>query len=98
VFHIFSDLTPIFTEVARILKPKGIFVFSVMDHRDGEKREVKVQSDQFPGKTFTLYRYNVYEIDELLTSHGFIRLKVLEFVTIHAQKKTNFKAYLSQKH
>ena len=96
VFHIFPDLAPVFEEVARIVKPEGIFVFSVMDYRDGEDRETTVQSDQFPGQTFTLYRYNSAEIDGLLRNHGFERLQSLEFVTIHAGERIYFKAYLAQ--
>jgi predicted TPR repeat methyltransferase len=97
VFHIFSDLAPVFAEVARIVKPQGIFVFSLMDYHDGEERETTVQSDQFPGQTFTLYRYNEAEIDDLLTSHGFTRLNVVEFTMNHAQKRTCCKAYLAQR-
>ena len=93
----FPDLAPAFAEVARIVKPEGIFVFSVMDYRDGEDRKTTVQSDQFPGKTFTLYRDNSAEIDGLLRNHGFERLKSLEFVTTHAGERIHFNAYLAQR-
>lgn len=97
VFPIFQALSPIFREVARILKPKGIFVFSVMDYHDGEEREHIIQSEQFPGKTFTLYRHNSAKISELLRCHEFTLLNSLEFVTLHAGEKTHFKAYLAQR-
>ena len=97
VFHIFNDLSPIFSEVARIIMPKGIFVFTVMDYKSGEEQTISMQSDEYPGKNFTIYRYNETEIDELLAIHGFVRLKVLEFFVNHAQKRTRLSAYLAQR-
>lgn len=97
VFHIFPDLSPVFTEVARIVKPGGIFVFTVMDYRLGEPAQITVESKTFPGQTFTKYRFNENDIKQLLMACGFSNLKSVEFTMNHHNERVRSCAYLTRK-
>nr|WP_319394687.1 class I SAM-dependent methyltransferase [uncultured Desulfobacter sp.] len=98
VTHLFKDLTPMFQELGRILKPGGIFAFVVPDCQQGEPREIQVDARHSPGEKVTMFSYSSRDIQTLLDSYGFARIFDLSFEASAIGRRTaQYKAYVVQK-
>ena len=98
VTHLFKDLTPIFQELGRILKPGGVFAFVVPDCQTGEVREIQVNSRHSPGDKVTIFSYSRQDIHTLLDSHGFVPVCDLTFEASAIGRRTaQYKAYVVKK-
>lgn len=95
VFHIFDDLSLIFSEVSRILKSNGFFIFCVMDSAEKEERKINLHDQMISGKSVSIYRYSEADIQDLLKLHRFQLIKTVSFMGIHDNKETPFRVYLS---
>lgn len=89
VLNHFQNLEVVFAEATRILRDGGTFSFMVLDRLSGEPAEfvLNLNQDQ-PGKSVTLYRHGIQDIDPLLNS-DFSLLKSVEFTVYLTQGKTN---------
>jgi ubiquinone/menaquinone biosynthesis C-methylase UbiE len=98
VTHLFQDITPIFQEVERILKPGGIFAFVVPDCREGEPRAIQVDSRHSPKEKVAIFSYSEKHINGLLDSFGFARIFDLTFeASAIGHRTAQYKAYVAQK-
>jgi len=105
VFHFFDDLNPIFREVARIIRPEGMFAFIVRDQAvtDGVTED-DLDPDGYVGHD-THYGVKVYMhgegyIGSLIESCGFECLKEFKFLLASGLEGLDdfvFKAYVTQK-
>ena len=98
VLNQFEDVTPVFAEVSRILRDKGIFIFAVADRGSHEGAEYTVgpQSIQL-GPIMTMYRRSTDEVAALLKKNDLDALKSLEFFAYMDQENTiplRLKAYV----
>jgi predicted TPR repeat methyltransferase len=78
VFHFFGDLEAIFKEVSRVIKPGGIFAFSValQTPKDDNRQDFKKLS----GGGATIFMHNEGYMERLFESGGFKWLKELKFL------------------
>ena len=98
VTHLFEDITPIFKELQRILKPGGIFAFVVRDCREDESRTGQIVPAHATDKKITFFAYSKGHIDNLLNSHGFNPVHELNFTASAIGRKTaQYKAYVVTK-
>jgi predicted TPR repeat methyltransferase len=95
VFHFFEDLQPIFNEIARLIKPNGIFAFTT-----------KTISEALPIDSFSKYSsegifvfsHSDHYIHQLLKENRFQRLKELKFFALDDDEQDLLlKSYVSQK-
>jgi predicted TPR repeat methyltransferase len=105
VLNFFADLEPVIGEVARIIKPKGIFGFTVEGKRPGQESRYTMRvnsgSDQ-DGEPFeiAMYRHSDEHIRTLLESAGFFVLKDFEFLADRYPEQgieVYLKVYIAQK-
>ncbi|MDC7220048.1 MAG: class I SAM-dependent methyltransferase [Spirochaetales bacterium] len=94
VSHILPDLSLIMGEMFRILRPGGLFVFSVIHRERDEEKTVPLSSKELPGKSFTFYRYSREEIEEDLKKSGFTLVSRLNFLSLLAGKERLFTIYM----
>jgi predicted TPR repeat methyltransferase len=85
VLNFYADLTSVFKEVARIIKSKGIFAFTVEEQKAGQKDHytilVNKDANQSVGRyKVVMYRHSDRLIGDLLESAGFSVLKRFEFL------------------
>ncbi len=98
VTHLFKDLTPIFQELERILKPAGIFAFVVRDCQKGKSREFKFDSRHASGEKVTIFSHSMEDINGLTKSSGFTRIFDLSFeASAIGHSTAQYKAYVVQK-
>lgn len=105
VLNSFKDLDPLFREVARIIKPGGIFAFTVEEQKPGQDDSYpinRVAVDEKPDEATAvrLYRHSEAHIQASLDQNGFEILKALEFVAFKypaEHKDVFFKAYIARK-
>lgn len=98
VTHLFKDMTPIFQELGRILKPGGIFAFVVPDCKEGDPREIQVYSRHCPKEKVTIFSYSKAHINRLIDSFGFARIFDLTFeASAIGHRTAQYKAYVVQK-
>nr|WP_320193149.1 class I SAM-dependent methyltransferase [uncultured Desulfobacter sp.] len=98
VTHLFKDLTPIFQELARILKSGGVFAFVVPDRQEDEAREIQVESRHSPGEKVTIFSHSILNINTLLDSYGFDPLFNLAFeASAIGHRTAQYKAYVVKK-
>lgn len=101
----FNDLSPIFAEISRILKPGGIYAFTVEEQGPGQEdryaiNPVEVAENPEEGVAVLLYRHSAALIRNVLESSGFTPLKALEFVAFAypaEQRNVFFKATIARK-
>jgi predicted TPR repeat methyltransferase len=101
VLDFFSDLRPVFREVARILRDKGTFTFAVANRGPGEGPEYtagpeSTQSDS----TVTMYRRSTEEVNALLKDNGFESLMFVVFSVFMDPEQTiplPLKAYVARR-
>jgi len=96
VFHFFEDLQPIFKEIARLIKPKGIFAFTNKTFSD----ELPIDYySEFSGEGIFIFSHNDGYIRQLLKENGFRRLKELKFFSLDDDEKyLLLKSYVVRKH
>ncbi|WP_320040255.1 class I SAM-dependent methyltransferase [uncultured Desulfobacter sp.] len=98
VTHLFKDLTPIFQELARILKSGGVFAFVVPDCQEGEAREIQVESRHSPGEKVTIFSHSIQDINNLLDLYGFVQIYDLLFeASAIGHRTAKYKAYVAHK-
>jgi ubiquinone/menaquinone biosynthesis C-methylase UbiE len=89
VFNFFSDLSPAFQEVSRILHKGGLFVFVVGDRSENQSHTIEVGVEHTKSeKTVTMYLYSVKQIAELIARYGFEPLRDLSFTVFMDRART----------
>jgi len=101
VFNFFSDLTPVFTETARILRTGGNFVFVTAHRTDDEALTVVVGAEHTKSdEPVTMYRHSTQQISRWIDGFGFTLLRSLTFtVYMDPEKRQSLqaKSYLVRK-
>ena len=103
VFHFFGDLALLFKEVSRIIKPGGIFAFTIK--AQAPKKEEKVAGrnredySEMSSEGVTVFMHSNRYIEELLQGYGFDKLKELKFLVWSGQEDSDdlFYAYVAQR-
>lgn len=89
VFNFFRDLSPVFREVARILREGGLFVFVVGDRMEDEAMEFVVGPEHtHSGGSMTMYRHSARQINGWLHEFGFTPQRRLAFTVFMDREKT----------
>lgn len=101
VLNFFSDLSPVFRESARILRPGRLFVFVVGDRAEGETPEVVVGAEHTRSSTpVTMYRHSARQIGSWVDENGLTLLQSLAFTVYMDREKAHrlqARAYLTRK-
>jgi SAM-dependent methyltransferase len=101
VMNFLSDLSPLFIETARILRPDGLFAFVVGDRAEDEPAEMIVGSEHTNSEeTVTMYLHSPKQIDGYLEENGFSLMRNLVFTVYLDSEKTMAtpaRAYLARK-
>jgi ubiquinone/menaquinone biosynthesis C-methylase UbiE len=105
VLNSFQDLAPLFGEVSRIMKPQGIFAFTVEEQKPGQDgcypiNPVEVAENPKEDVAVLLFRHSAEVMRSALDHSGFTPLKALEFVAFAypaEQRDVYFKAYVARK-
>lgn len=101
VLNFFSDLSPVFRESARILRPGGLFIFVVGDRAEDEAPEVTVGAEHTGSSTpVTMYRHSARQISRWVDENGFAPLQSLVFTVYMDREKAHSlqaRAYLVRK-
>ena len=84
VLHFFSDLAPVFREAARIVRPNGLFAFTVEEQQPGQQAEYIIRLNERPDQgdryaTVNMFRHSDAHVANLLARSGFTSLKRFEF-------------------
>ncbi|UCE58924.1 MAG: methyltransferase domain-containing protein [Phycisphaerales bacterium] len=105
VLNFFADLAPVFEETARIIRPQGIFAFSVEEQKQAQPAEYVFRVGGDPGESngeiaVSMHRHSDGHIRELLARHGFTPLKDYEFLADRYPSEgidVYFNAYVAQR-
>lgn len=105
VLNSFPDLAPLFGEVSRIIKPLGIFAFTVEEQEPGQAdryaiNRVNVEQGPQEESAVMLFRHSEPYISRSLSASGFTVLRMLEFVAFHYPAENRgvlFKVWIAQK-
>ncbi len=101
VMNFFSDLSPLFIETARILRPGGLFAFVVGDRAEDEPGEIAVGPEHTnTEETVTMYLHSAKQIDNWLMQNRFNLIRSLIFTVYLDPERTiatQAKAYLARK-
>jgi len=101
VLDSFTDVRPVFREVARILRDNGTFVFAVSDRKSGESAEYTASRDSGQlDATMTFYRRSEEEIHDLLRQHSLEPWRLVGFSVFMYPDGTDLldmKAYLARR-
>ena len=101
VMNFFADLGMVFTDVARILRRGGVFVFVVGDRREGDPPAFTVGPEHTKTDAdMTMYRHATEQIAGWAGAAGFAVSASLEFMAYmdhEKQKKIPSRAYLAIK-
>lgn len=84
VLHFFSDLALVFGEAARIVRPNGLFAFTVEEQQPGQQAEYIIRLSERPDQgdrhaTVNMFRHSDAHVANLLAGSGFTSLKRFEF-------------------
>lgn len=88
VFHLIHPLKPVFTEVKRMLKPKGIFAFTY-ENTDIISGSTEIEKGVWEKKMETgvlTYKHDYTNIKKLLTTKGFKHLHEKQFLAFRNKK------------
>ena len=101
VLNFYRDLTPVFAEAARILRPGGFFVFGVADPAENGADEI-IAGPGHSGSDpdVTLYCHSSEQIRAWIEGAGFALCRTLSFSALMCRRKTtrlHIKACLAQK-
>jgi predicted TPR repeat methyltransferase len=85
VLNFFADLKPVIEEAARIIKPGGIFGFTVEGKGPGQESRYTIRVDGGSGQDeepfeIAMYRHSDEHVGALLESAGFFVRKDFEFL------------------
>jgi predicted TPR repeat methyltransferase len=82
VLNFFADLTPVFKEVARIIKSKGIFGFTIEEKKPEQKALYTIRgTDRADGQfEIAMHRHSDEHVRDLLERVGFSVLRDFEFL------------------
>jgi len=97
VLNFYPELAPVFEEAARIIRPHGIFVFTVEEQKPGQEAEYLIHANE--KEAINMHRHSDAHIRGLLTKHGFTPLKDFEFLADRYPAEgmdIYFKAYVAQ--
>ena len=101
VLNFFSDLTPIFQEVGRILRNGGLYVFVVGDRNEDEAHEITVEDEHTKSnETEKMYMHSSEQIDIWVKRLGFELMRSLPFTIFMDRERTKSmpaKTYLARK-
>ena len=105
VLNFFADLAPVFEEAARIIRPQGIFAFSVEEQKQAQQAEYIFRLGGDPGNAdeesaVRMHRHSDGHIRELLARYGFTPLKDYEFLADRYPSEgmdIYFNAYFAQR-
>lgn len=79
VLHIFQDIDPIFSELARIMKRGGIFTFAVAHCEGEDARQVTMQGDEKHHRKVRMWQHPPSEVQRVSERHGFEQVSSLVF-------------------
>ena len=105
VLNFFADVAPVFEEAARIIRPHGIFAFTVEEQKPGQQVEYVIRTSGGTGQPHdetlvNMYRHSDAHIGDLLAGNGVMLLKDFEFLAnrypTHGMD-IYFKAYVARK-
>ncbi len=101
VLQFFCDLSAVFEETSRILRPGGLFAFVVGDRSDDETRRFVMSAEETgTGHPMTMYRHSVRQIEKWAGCFGFALLGGLPFDVYADRGRTRnlpVKCYLVRK-
>ena len=101
VLNFYRDLTPVFAEAARMLRPGGFFVFSVADRDENGAAEIIAGTGcTGSGLAVTLYCHSSDQIMAWIEGAGFALRRSLSFTALMCRRKTTrlqIKACLARK-
>ena len=104
VLNSFMELSPLFAEIARIVKTNGIFAFTVEEQKQGQEDSYAINrvgvAEKPDESAVRLYRHSEDYIAQMSGQNGFELLKALEFVAFRypvENKDIFFKAYVTRK-
>lgn len=85
VFHFFGELGPIVSEISRVMKPGGIFGFTIAGQTSEEEEAARDDSPRYLRRPtawgVSIYAHSDGYIDEVLQGHGFEMLKTQKILT-----------------
>lgn len=97
VLNFYPDLAPVFEEAARIIRPHGVFGFTVEEQKPGEEAKYLIHANE--KKAITMCRHSNAHIRGLLTKNEFTLLKDFEFLADRYPAEgmdIYFKAYVAR--
>jgi predicted TPR repeat methyltransferase len=96
VFHLLGDLSPLFKEVSRVIKPDGIFAFTTYSEGTEEGNDGYSEGSAYG---VSVYTHNDGYIKRILGDYGFDVLKYLEFLTLddHGRDDLLCRIYVARK-
>ncbi len=101
VLNFISDLSPVFREVARILREGGVFVFATGDRTDAEPAEMVVGPEHTKtDASMTMHFHSPRQVDDWVVANGFAPLRSLAFtVPMNRERTRNLgvRAYVARK-
>jgi predicted TPR repeat methyltransferase len=105
VLNSFNNLDGIFNEIARIIKPGGMFTFTLEDRMEGEAESyainrVNVDEAANEEEAVLLYRHCEEDVRSTLALAGFLVEKTLKFAAFHypAEKRdVFFRVYVARR-
>ncbi len=99
--NFFSDLSPLFIETARILRPGGLFAFVVGDRAEDEPTEIIVGPEHTNSEeNVTMYLHSPKQINSYLEKNVFSLMRNLVFTVYLDPERTSgmqARAYLARK-
>lgn len=103
VLHFFNDLDSIFKEISRIIKPDGIFAFTIMAKIPDKKEKIAVCNQEnysiiSKERSFAFMHSNNY-IEKLMQKYCFEKLKKMKFLVWSGKDDIDnlFYAYVAQR-
>lgn len=101
VLNFVRDPSPVFQEVARILRKGGVFVFAVGDRNEDEPSEIAVGPEHtMTDSSVTMYRHSSRQVEAWVAENGFTLLRTLAFTVPMDREGTSsqqIKVYLVRK-
>jgi predicted TPR repeat methyltransferase len=105
VLNFFANPAPVFQETARIVRPQGIFAFTVEEQKPGQETDYVIRTHGGSGRpneatAVTMFRHSDAHIRHLLAGNGFTLLKDFEFLADRNAgegRSIYFKLYVAQK-
>lgn len=101
VLNFFSNLEPIITEVNRILKPEGLFIFATGDRTEEQPHAITIGREHTGSDaTVTMYLHTLKQIGDWLKNTGFKLKRDLLFTMYmdsDKQHSRQVRVYLAEK-